>query len=349
MSLTLPSTEVTADEPARSALPPATRAAVVLALLSEGALSALSGRLATQNRASFAAALGGLSEIGPNEQRAVAATFAKRLADRRAGVSGGPVAADRLAERLYADEEAADGDEEAAEVPKTVWERIESMGAEAVAEGLAECPPVVLAIVLDAMPEAFAAEVAGLIEEAPAVASLVTMASRGEAPNPLALDAVEAMMEATFFGDAPAVKRVDTVHADRIAGLLNRLPTARREAALEAMASDIDEDLMAAVRERVLGFDDLAARLPRSAVPTVFREMDEAVLLEALSYAGARGSQSEGYLLGNISQRLAGQLRERLPENVPEAKGERAQAAVVGFVLELVGRGDAKLLDADGA
>lgn len=327
-------------------LGPAEQAAVVLALLDEKSLSALAGRLSPANKTRFSAALERLSSVGPKEQQAVAAAFAKGLAARRGDVKGGATEAARLSRQLYAPDPNLEGPAEA-EAPKTFWERVEGLGVETVADFLAKGPIPAAATALGALPEAFAADVIAKLPDDTGVRSVVELSSIADT-NPVALEAVEAMIGEAFFGTKATAAPVDTDRADRIAGLLNRMTTAKREAVLAALPDAVDEAMLAAVKERVLGFDDLATRLPRNVVPVIFREVPEPQLLEALSYANRRASKTAEYLFANISQRLAAQIKERLPANVSEDDGEKAQAGIVGFILSLVAKGETELLDAAG-
>lgn len=362
MSVTVPTTTLPAangqpltpsSQPglAEPTLGTAEQAAVVLALLNDKSLGSLSGRLSPANKARFAAALERLSAVGPGEQQAIAGAFAQRMASYRAGVHGGSAAAARLSGQLYQETALDDEDQdegEAQDRPKTFWERVEALGAEAVAEFLESCPVPAIATTLSALPEAFAADVIAKMPSDECVRAVVKLAATAS-HNTVAVSAVEQMVSDAFFGEDATSAPVDTARADRIAGLLNRMTTARREAVLAALPDQLDEDMMSAVKERVLGFDDLADRLPRHVVPIIFREADEGQLLSALSYAGARNSKTAEYLFANISQRLADQLKERLPADVPEDDGEKAQASVVGFVLGLVEKGYAELIDQPSA
>lgn len=345
MSVTVPKSNAPAAPASTLAQPTldtAEQAAVVLALLGDKSLGSLSGRLSPSNKTRFAAALERLAGVDPKEQQAIAGAFAKRLAAQRAGIHGGTAVVERLSGQLYGedDEEPASAEPE---LPKTFWERVEALGAKTIAEFLEDCPIPAVATTLGALPEAFAAEVVAQLPNKAGIASVVKLAATASA-NPVALSAVERMVSDAFFGEKASSAPVDTERADRIAGLLNRMTTARREAVLAALPDELDDAMMSAVNERVLGFDDLADRLPRNVVPIIFREADEPQLLTALAYATKRGSKTAEYLLANISQRLADQLKDRLPADISEDDGEKAQAGIVGFVLGMVERGEAELL-----
>ena len=339
-----------AAPPAQADLGAAEGAAVVLALLGESSLGALSGKLSPDNRARLAQALESLRDVDRPQQEAIAARFAAALARRRVAVAGGPGAAARLSGQIYgvSGEDQPAPERPAEPAPLTLWARVEALGPAPLARFLNDCAPPVAAIALDALPEAFAAEVAGEMAEPGATSGLVQLARAADA-NPLALAAVELAVEQALFGEDAPTPKVDLVRAERVAGVLNRLPTARRLAALAALRREVEPGLLAAIEERVLGFEDLHARLPRSVVPVLFRELDEAVLKPALAFAPTNGRQTAEYLFANISQRLAAQIREGLPAGVEPAKGESAQAQVVGFVLGLVREGRAELIEKPAA
>ncbi|MBB4659619.1 FliG C-terminal domain-containing protein [Parvularcula dongshanensis] len=342
---TLPATKPAAPETALPPLSADEQAAVILALLGEKGAAQLSGRLGAHHRPRLEAAVRSLRTLNVRQQRALAARFAEALAIRKAGPRGGEEAATALTDALFGPAMPALPPAEA-EPPKTLWDRLAGLKPEDVAAFLAEKGPTIAGLALSHLPEAFAAEVAGALPEGDAAKAVARVA--GDEVGEPAMRAVCAVLETAFFSEGPGASRgIDELKAAQVAGLLNRLPTARREAALAVLAETVEPAFLAAIKKRVLGFDALATRLPRNAVPILFREMEEAALLKALAYATARGSQTPEYFYGNISQRLAGQLKERMAAHagIAETAGEKAQAEVVGFVLTASADGRISLLD----
>lgn len=325
------------------------KAAAILALLGEAKLQKLSGRLNPAAEKRLRAAVTALGSIPVREQQAIVAAFATTLAEHKQAVKGGVETADRLAVALFgegAGAESEQAEEEEVQAPDTVWTRIAALDPEAVAAVLSEREPAITAVALARLPAAFAAKLANAMAEDPGIRSVVTMALSANTAG-VAVEAVEAILEEALFGTGTALKSVDQAHVGRIAGILNRLTGPRREAVLAALDKELDPDTLEAVRDKVMGFDDLAARLPRNAVPLIFREAEQEVLLTALAYAAARGSKAPEFLFGNISQRLAGQLKEQMEKQAApsEKEGELAQTEIVGFVLSAAEEGTITLLE----
>ncbi|WP_036767162.1 FliG C-terminal domain-containing protein [Parvularcula oceani] len=331
--------------------PPAERAAVVLALLGEERLEHLKGHLPLHRRDEIEAALSRLSGLDAREQQAIVRNFAENLAQHRAGLAGGQRNAQKVTDVLFGPKVEPIQCFVPELPPANTWDRVAELKAADVALFLEDKPAPIIATALGSLPEAFAAEVAIAISETASTASIVRLATRGEI-KPVAAKAVEAMFEQAFFStNRPPGSGVDEELVAKIAALLNRLTTARREAAFEALNRELDSETLAAIKRKVLGFNDLGRRLPRSAVPLLFREADEKTLLLAISYALREGAPVAEYLFGNISQRLVGQLKDTMEGYgvVSEEVGEKAQADIVAFVFDSVEEGRFQLLDPDEA
>ena len=81
----------------------------------------------------------------------------------------------------------------------------------------------------------------------------------------------------------------------------------------------------------------------------VLRELDEKTLLVVLKYGTKTASSAVDYLLNNISQRLAGQYREKMDEmpDIDEEKGEKATSQFICKILAMADEGKFSLATDD--
>jgi len=97
-------------------------------------------------------------------------------------------------------------------------------------------------------------------------------------------------------------------------------------------------------------FADIPARLQPADVPKVVREADNADLVTAL--AGASGGDDRAaadYLLGNISKRLAEQIREEMAEHpaIDPRDADAAMTAIIAVIRRLERAGEITLVMAE--
>ena len=104
----------------------------------------------------------------------------------------------------------------------------------------------------------------------------------------------------------------------------------------------------AQVRQAIFTFADIPARLPPPDVPKVLRAADQADVVAALAHAVAMGGALEAgadYLLANLSQRVADQIKDEMAERgTPrKADGEAAQTRLTAVIQKLAETGDITL------
>ncbi|WP_170418212.1 flagellar motor switch protein FliG [Ruegeria arenilitoris] len=135
----------------------------------------------------------------------------------------------------------------------------------------------------------------------------------------------------------------------RVGAILNQSPPSTRDGLLDALDEE-DSEFASAVRKSIFTFAHIATRIAARDVPAILREVDQPILIAAL--AGARTEDdkaSVGYLLSNISARMADNLREEIAERgkVKQAEAEEAMTQIVGAIRKLVDAGTITLVEAD--
>ena len=324
------------------ALTPAARVAVVLSLLPPEEARALAQRLDPGTVERVIAAYEAMGALPRPVVLQVIARFVAEMASPHPSVRGGARQARALLGALAPPSAEADGAspadvgadpaERLAEgaTPEAIWAHVEAMTPEALASLFAQERPAVIAAAVPRLSEAKAGDLLTALSEEAAVA-VARLLAGGRPVSPPALDAIaESLRVRAQDGPAPEENAGET----QLIALLNRCPFTRQEVVLRALR-DVDEPLAGRVEEGLLRIDSLPDRLPRTAVPMVFRELAPGVLDPALRYASEANPKAADYLFSNISQRLAEQIRERVAAlPMPsEEEGEKAVASLIGTLL----------------
>ncbi len=335
----------------------AEKAAAVLAMLDEGTLGVLSGRLPDRHRDKLLDLAQRMRTIPQSELKRIAGEFAKQFQDERKAVRGGSETAARLEGALFTpqfdfssmspDDFMDDIAGPAEEEESSVWKQVAELPAQKVADFLATKPATVISIALKELPEDASSEIVGVMPEPIMREAMVKLATNAD-PNPLAIQAVEQMFLTTLLVEDEEEPEVSPA-AEKMASILNRMTSSKREIVLEALREKLSEKELAAILGKVLSFPGLEQRLPRNAIPIIFREIEESLLLTAIGYSADKSQPVADYLLNNISQRLATQLREKMAESdeVTEEEGEKAQSAVICRILEMSEEGKITLLETE--
>lgn len=133
---------------------------------------------------------------------------------------------------------------------------------------------------------------------------------------------------------------------NRLGAILNNSTIATRDDILTSL-DETDADFAIKVRKTIFTYAHIHKRVKKLDVPAVLRDIDQGDLITAMAYAteGDLG-QSTQFMLENISNRLADQLREGIEERgkVKLAEAEPAMAEITKTVRELVDIGDIELL-----
>ena len=347
----------TALVPQAPARPAAHKAAALLALLDEGTLNSLAGRLPDRHRDRLMNSVMALRSVTVAEQQKIAREFALSFKQQKDAVRGSQEVADRLVNTLYEDED--DGfalptmqpedldqfDFSGGELP--LWERVGQLDTEKLSAFFADKPAAILSIVLQKLPEDAASEVTGALPEEVAREAMLQVATAGPI-NPLAIEAVEQLVENELFQEDDGEAEAKNESTQKIANILNRLTSTRREAILDALKETLSPDDLEDIASKVLSFEALEDRLPRNVIPILFREVPEKLLLTAIQYALTQSMPIGEFLLKNISQRMAAQYREKMDAlpTINTEEGEKAQSTVICKVLEMADDGQVRLLEA---
>ncbi|QDY70229.1 flagellar motor switch protein FliG [Qingshengfaniella alkalisoli] len=130
----------------------------------------------------------------------------------------------------------------------------------------------------------------------------------------------------------------------RIGAILNSSKSTTRHEVLEGL-EQTDAEFAQEVRKAIFTFADIVDRVIPRDVPKIVRTLDRQLLLTALAGTTGVEERSAQYLLENISQRLATQIREEIEElaQINPADAEEAMDAVAAVIRDMEAAGELAL------
>lgn len=152
------------------------------------------------------------------------------------------------------------------------------------------------------------------------------------------------------YGYPPAVA-FEKAPVQRLGAILNSTQTDTREDVLVGLNSE-DPVFASDVRKAIFTFKDIAPRVKPTDIPNCIRAVDGEVLITAIAAALAADEAhvaSAEFILQNLSQRMAGQLREDAEERgrVRKAEAETALGEITKAIRDMADRGAITLRDPD--
>lgn len=137
----------------------------------------------------------------------------------------------------------------------------------------------------------------------------------------------------------------------RLGAILNTSPAATREEVLTSLNGE-DPEFADDVRRNIFTFADIATRIKGTDIPVCIRSVDADELNVAIGAALA-GSDDEAagaeYVLANMSQRMAGSIREAVEDlgTIRRKTGEAAMNVVTTAIRELAEEGNITYLETE--
>jgi flagellar motor switch protein FliG len=333
-----------AQQPARRALSPREKAAVIVRLLlAEGTSLPLSS-LPEHMQAALAEQMGQMRLVDRTTLGAIVEEFMSELEDVGLAFPGGiegalgmmdghisSTAANRL-RRLAGASSKADP-----------WDRLTNLPTERLMPVIEAESTEVAAVMLSKLPVPKAADLLGRLpgERARRVAYAVSMTGN---VDPETVRRIGASLVAQL--DAIPPRAFETGPVERVGAILNVSPAQTREEVLKGLA-ETDSDFAEQVRRALFTFVHIPERLEPRDVPKVLRLLDQPVTITALAWSlrQAELAPVAEFMLANISQRLAESLRDEVAARgrVKEREGDEATNAVVMAIRQLQGAGEIML------
>lgn len=229
------------------------------------------------------------------------------------------------------------------------WDRIAATDADTLADLLGAESVEVAAVALSKLPVATAAGLLGQLpgERARRIAYAVAQ-TEGIAPDIVQRIGVALAAEL----DRTPQPAFPAPPAARVGAILNSAPADLRESLLAGL-DDEDGAFAQGVRKAIFTFGHIPHRLEAKDMPRVIREVEQRTLTTALAHALPQSDSPVGaaaeFILANLSQRLAANLRDEIEGagRVRPAEGEAAMTEIVTSIRRLADTGELTLIDPD--
>lgn len=227
------------------------------------------------------------------------------------------------------------------------WERIAGMDADRLMPVIESESTEVGAVILSKVAVSRAAELLGRLpgDRARRIAYAISLTGNVDPDTVLRIgQSVAGQL------DAAPVLAFDTGPVERVGAILNYAPANTRDDVLTGL-QETDAGFADQVRKAIFTFTNIPVRIDPRDVPKIVRAVDQPVLVTALASATGGDTATVDFILANMSQRLAGSLRDEMEAlgTVKERDGEAARAAVVSAIRDLEAAGEVFLVAADDA
>ena len=219
------------------------------------------------------------------------------------------------------------------------WERIRGLPVEELLNFATQESTEVAAVMLSKLEVPKAAELLGNLpgEKARRITYAVSLTG---AVTPEAVDRIGISLASQL--DNKPLRAFDEEPVKRVGAILNFSASATRDDVLTGL-DEADSDFANKVRKAIFTFADISTRLDPIDVPKITREVDQAVLVRALTAAGQMElAETAEFILANMSKRMSQALQEEMEEvgTIKQKDGEEAMSEVVRAIRALEAAGD---------
>lgn len=225
------------------------------------------------------------------------------------------------------------------------WDRIRALEVKDILPLIEQESTEVGAIVLSKLDVGKSAQVLGAMPGTRA--RRITYAiSQTTGVTPEALERIGLSLAAQV--EARRASVFDKEPAEMVGAILNYSTANTRDDLLTGL-DETDSDFAEQVRRAIFTFANIPARVAPRDVPKVVRNLDQTALITAIAAcAGGQGPEAKAadFMLGNMSGRLADQLREDAKDlgKVKAKDAETAMNEIVTTIREMEAAGDLLLL-----
>ena len=200
----------------------------------------------------------------------------------------------------------------------------------------------IAAVILSKLPIGKSAEVLTLLpaETAKAISYAV---SRTGVIAPQTVQAIGAAL-AEQLVEQPAVA-FDDGPVGRLGAILNSSAAQTRDEVLNGLEQK-DQAFADEVKKAIFTFTNIPERIDPKDMPKITRAVDQMLLVTALAAAEKASPKSAEFILENMSQRMAAQMREEMQDmtDLKAKDGEEAMSAVIAAIRDMEAAGELILL-----
>ena len=227
------------------------------------------------------------------------------------------------------------------------WAVVEGLEVEHLLEVITQESPEVAAVVLSKLPVAKAAAILGKLS-GPQARQITYAVSQTSGIDPETVQTIGTAI-ATQLANRPAVAFTDGP-VQRVGAILNSSQAAIRDDVLEGL-DETDATFAEEVRKAIFTFANIPTRIDPRDIPKLTRAVDQNVLLTALAGVSGADEKAAEFILNNMSQRMAQQLRDEVRDmgKVKAKEAEEAMGNIVSAIREMEAAGEILLLSDEDA
>ena len=325
-------------------IPPAQRAAIVIALLKEDAARSVLEKLDEQALKRVQDSLEDVSLMPQEQVTQVVMEFLSSLRGTSGALIGGQVNTKELIQGIFnarfgpSEAELESVEDEAETVTDTsdtgsVWERVASKPANQIAEYLGPLTPNLIARILRKLPNALASEVISDLPEnklEPVLGVLVHAEDEDQAIDGI----LSRMIEMEFLNSEQGAEEEDESYLESVGEMLSLIPSGKRDT-LFAFLQREHEAKLVSIQKSVFTLEDLPDTLPRESVPVIFREVVMEEMVTFLTAMQGDAQAAMDHMLSNTSSRMAEQYQDEI-SNAPQMSEEEVEATRRAFLSKLL-------------
>ena len=321
------------------------KAAVIIGVLGSETAGTVLEQLDETSLRQFTHAMSGLNRIDAPQVRATIAEFLAELATDAEVVRGGLGQARELLEQ-HVGEGLLMRILDAAKSPSAhnVWQKLAKVSDEALADFLSREHPQTAAVVVSKFGAEHAARTLNRLEPELARDVVIGLA-RVASLDPHVIEAIGDTMSRSFLATHSGADRKRNP-ADQVGAIMNYTSPSLRDHILDHIEAEQPE-FAEEIRRKMFTVEDIPARVPRRGIAALIRSIDRETLLKVLFTTRESAPETCEFILGNLSTRMAEQLREELGEitSVRRKDGEQAQSEIIRVIRNLVKRGEIELVE----
>ncbi len=215
------------------------------------------------------------------------------------------------------------------------WVRIEALETDDLVHILERESVQVGAVILSKLPVEKAASLLGMLEGPRARAITIAMKDTAD----IAPTVVDRIGKAILAGNGQEkTLAFEKTPVDRLGAILNNSPAMTREGLLTDIEAE-NERFANDVRKAIFTFADIPDRVTPTDIPNVLRAVTPELLTIAMAAAlseNNNNTEAAEFILSNVSQRMAGAMREEALETgaVKPKQAEEAMNAVAAAIKE---------------
>ncbi len=328
-----------------NALSPSQKAALVIAALGPEAAGPIIERVDDKHLRSFARAYSHLQSVPKAALKIVVEEFVGSMTVEDNDIKGGVEETQELLRQFVSEDDITRLMDDI-NVPggESVWDKLDRVTDEALAEYLSAQNPQLVAVVLSKINPEKASRVLDILDDEVAQQVIVRLARPMQINNEV-LQVLADTIERDFLSPQRGTKKVRNP-GEMIGSMMNNIMSEKREKLLAYIAEQVP-DILTDVKKSLLTFQDLPERVPPNAVPMVVKEMDLDVFLQAARFGRQNAPSSVDFIFANISQRMRQQYEEQMEKlkAISVKESESAQSAFMTIVRKLASSGEIELIE----